>query len=143
MVPKLVCRYVRQRAVNILVNVEGRDKGLFSEEDFIVVNCMCESVFENEENQLQSHLCMRIFIKSSAGCILQVQTVDSHLISELYGEEGEVTFDKRSVERVFGKEGITEMTIPIVEDEKFADLLESNVPNFIEGGGVVLVHNYA
>ncbi len=47
---------------------------------------------------------MRIFIKkSSAGCILQVQTVDSHLISELYGEEGEVTFDKRSVERVFGK----------------------------------------
>ena len=26
--------------------------------------------------------------------------------------------------------------------KKFADLLESNVPNFIEGGGVVLVHNY-
>lgn len=47
------------------------------------------------------------------------------------------------MERVFGKEGITEMTIPIVEDEKkFADLLENNVPNFIEGGGVVLVHNY-
>ena len=58
-------------------------------------------------------------------------------------EKREVTFDKRSVERVFGKEGITEMTIPIVEDEKkFADLLENNVPNFIEGGGVVLVHNY-
>ena len=37
-----------------------------------------------------------IYKKSSAGCILQVQTVDSHLISELYGEEGEVTFDKRS-----------------------------------------------
>ena len=80
--------------------------------------------------------------KKVVECILQVQTVDSHLISELYGEEGEVTFDKRSVERVFGKEGITEMTIPIVEDEKFADLLENNVPNFIEGGGVVLVHNY-
>ena len=26
--------------------------------------------------------------------------------------------------------------------KKFADLLENNVPNFIEGGGVVLVHNY-
>ena len=49
---------------------------------------MCEPVFENEENQLRNHLCMRIFIKSSAECILQVQTVDSHLISELYGEEG-------------------------------------------------------
>lgn len=49
--------------LTFLVNVEGRDKGLFSEEDFIVVNCMCESVFENEENQPQSHLCMRIFIK--------------------------------------------------------------------------------
>lgn len=64
-------------------------------------------------------------------------------MSELYGKEGEVTFEKRSVERVFGKDGITEMTIPIVEDEKkFANLLENNVPNFIEGGGVVLVHNY-
>ena len=64
---------------------------------------MCEPVFENEENQLRNHLCMRIFIKSRAECILQVQTVDSHLISELYGEEGEVTFDKRSVERVLEK----------------------------------------
>ena len=36
------------------------------------------------------------------------QTVDSHLMSELYGKEGEVTFEKRSVERVFGKDGITE-----------------------------------
>ncbi len=26
--------------------------------------------------------------------------------------------------------------------KKFADLLENNVPNFSEGGGVVLVHNY-
>ena len=26
--------------------------------------------------------------------------------------------------------------------KKFADLLESNVPNFIEGGGVVLVHRH-
>ena len=40
--------YVKE-PLTFLVNVEGRDKGLFSEEDFIVVNCMCESVFENEK----------------------------------------------------------------------------------------------
>lgn len=52
-------------------------------------------------------------------------------------------FDKCSVECVFGKEGIIEMIILIVEDEKkFVDLLESNVLNFIEGGGVVFVYNY-
>ncbi len=80
---------------------------------------MCEPVFENEEKPAaESFMHADIYKKSSAECILQVQTVDSHLISELYGEKGEVTFDKRSVERVFGKEGITEMTIPIVEDEK-------------------------
>ncbi|MDR4362141.1 class II aldolase/adducin family protein, partial [Bacillus anthracis] len=79
---------------------------LFSEEDFIVVNCMCEPVFENEEKPaVESFMHADIYKKSRAECILQVQTVDSHLISELYGEEGEVTFDKRSVERVFGKEG--------------------------------------
>lgn len=130
--------------LTFLVNVEGRDKGVFSEEDFIVVNCMCEPVFENEEKPaIESFMHADIYKKSSAECILQVQTVDSHLMSELYGKEGEVTFEKRSVERVFGKDGITEMTIPIVEDEKkFANLLENNVPNFIEGGGVVLVHNY-
>lgn len=65
---------------------------------------MCEPVFENEEKPaVESFMHADIYKKSRAECILQVQTVDSHLISELYGEEGEVTFDKRSVERVLEK----------------------------------------
>ncbi|KEK23601.1 class II aldolase/adducin family protein [Bacillus gaemokensis] len=130
--------------LTFLVNIEGRDKGLFAEEDFIVVNNMCEPVFEiDEKPAVESFMHADIYKKSNAECILQVQTVDSHLMSELYGKEGKVTFEKRSVERVFGKEGITDITIPIVENEKkFADLLENQVPNFVESGGAVLVHNY-
>ncbi|MBY0595639.1 class II aldolase/adducin family protein [Bacillus bingmayongensis] len=133
-----------QEPLTFLVNIEGRDKGLFAEEDFIVVNNMCEPVFETDEKPaVESFMHADIYKKSKAECILQVQTVDSHLMSELYGKEGIVTFEKRSVERVFGKEGITEITIPIVENEKkFADLLEDQVPSFVEGGGAVLVHNY-
>ncbi|PEY35705.1 hypothetical protein CN354_15455 [Bacillus cereus] len=133
-----------QEPLTFLVNIEGRDKGLYAEEDFIVVNSMCEPVFENDEKPAtESFMHADIYKKGNADCILQVQTVDSHLMAELYGKEGEVTFEKRTVERVFGKEGITEITIPIVENEKkFADLLENHVPNFIEGGGAVLVHNY-
>ncbi|MFJ8527282.1 class II aldolase/adducin family protein [Bacillus sp. NPDC094106] len=130
--------------LTFLVNIEGRDKGLFAEEDFIVVNSMCEPVFANDEKPaIESFMHADIYKKSSADCILQVQTVDSHLLLELYREEGEVTFEKSSVGRVFGKEGIEGITIPIVENEqKFADLLESNVPNFTEGGGAVLVYNH-
>ena len=54
--------YVKE-PLTFLVNVEGRDKGLFSEEDFIVVNCMCESVFENEENQPESFMHADIYKK--------------------------------------------------------------------------------
>ncbi|MDM5187617.1 class II aldolase/adducin family protein [Bacillus sp. DX4.1] len=130
--------------LTFLVNIEGRDKGVFAEEDFIVVNSTCEPVFANDEKPaIESFMHADIYKKSDAECILQVQTVDSHLMSELYGKEGEVTFEKRNVERVFGKEGITGITIPIVENEKkFADLLENQVPNFAEGGGAALVHNY-
>lgn len=54
-----------------LVNVEGRDKGLFLEEDFIVVNCMCELVFENEEKLVvELFMYVDIYKKSSVGCIL-------------------------------------------------------------------------
>ena len=130
--------------LTFLVNIEGRDKGLFAEEDFIVVNGTCEPVFaSNEKPAVESFMHADIYKKSAAECILQVQTVDSHLIAELYGKDGEVTFEKRSVERVFGKEGITDITIPIVENEKkLADLLEHDVPMFSKSGGAILVHNY-
>ncbi|EOV9525366.1 class II aldolase/adducin family protein [Bacillus cytotoxicus] len=130
--------------LTFLVNIEGKDKGLFVDEDFIVVNSMCEPVFENDQKPaIESFMHADIYKKSNAECILQVQTVDSHLMSELYGKEGEVTFEKGSVKRIFGSEGIEELTIPIVENEKeFADLLEDSVPNFTKDGGVVLVHNY-
>ena len=50
--------------LTFLVNVEGRDKGVFSEEDFIVViACVSQYLLKTKKNQLQSHLCMRIFIK--------------------------------------------------------------------------------
>lgn len=130
--------------LTFLVNIEGKDKGLFVDEDFIVVNSMCEPVFENDQKPaIESFMHADIYKKSNAECILQVQTVDSHLMSELYGKEEEVTFEKGSVKRIFGSEGIEELTIPIVENEKkFADLLEESVPNFTKDGGVVLVHNY-
>ncbi|SFC11443.1 Ribulose-5-phosphate 4-epimerase/Fuculose-1-phosphate aldolase [Bacillus sp. 491mf] len=130
--------------LTFLVNIEGKDKGLFVEDDFIVVNSTCEPVFAIDEKPAsESFMHADIYKKSQAECILQVQTVDSHLMSELYGKAGEVTFEQRNVERVFGKEGITSITIPIVEDEsKFANLLEETVPCFTKGGGAVLVHNY-
>lgn len=130
--------------LTFLINVEGKDKGLFAEDDFMVVNSLCEPVFPcKEKPAVESCLHADLYKKSEAECILQVQTVDSHLVSELYGKVGEVTFEQRNVERVFGREEITHITIPIVENESsLANLLEEGVPSFTEGGGAVLVHNY-
>ncbi|MFD3447500.1 class II aldolase/adducin family protein [Microbacteriaceae bacterium 4G12] len=135
---------VSTEPLTFLINVEGRDKGVFSEDDFIVVNVLCEPVFMSEEKPAsESGMHAHIYKKTDAGCILQVQTVDSHLVSELYGHYGEVTFDQKNVTRVFGKDGIQNVTIPIVEDEQeFMTLFDREGVSLPTDCGAVLVHNY-
>ncbi|WP_028399362.1 class II aldolase/adducin family protein [Ectobacillus panaciterrae] len=130
--------------LTFLINAEGKDKGLYAEDDFIVVNASCEPVFEaTEKPASESSLHANVYKKTEAGCVLQVQTVDCHLVSEIYGDQKEVTFERKNVTRVFGREGIETITIPIVENEQaFATLFEEEVPSFTSSRGAVLVENY-
>ncbi|MFX3623014.1 MAG: class II aldolase/adducin family protein [Ectobacillus sp.] len=128
--------------LTFLINIEGKDKGLYHEDDFIVVNELCEPVFLVEEKPAsESSVHAAIYKKTSAECILQVQTVDSHLISEIYSEQGKVTFEPKNVSRVFGKEGIDNITIPIVDDEQAFVALMEEAEQF-KKRGAVLIHNY-
>lgn len=135
---------VSQDPLTFLVNVEGKDKGIFSEDDFIVVNASCEPVFQVEAQPAsESPLHAHIYKQTSADCILQVQTVDSHLVSELYSQKREVTFEEKNVSRVFGKEGIENITVPIVDNEQqFIELLNGETGAFTPERGAVLVHDY-
>lgn len=135
---------VSQDPLTFLVNVEGKDKGIFSEDDFIVVNASCEPVFQVEAQPAsESPLHAHIYKQTSAECILQVQTVDSHLVSELYSQKREVTFEEKNVSRVFGKEGIENITVPIVDNEQqFIELLNGETSTFTPERGAVLVHDY-
>jgi ribulose-5-phosphate 4-epimerase/fuculose-1-phosphate aldolase len=135
---------VSQEPLTFLVNVEGKDKGIFSEDDFIVVNASCEPVFQLEAQPAsESPLHAHTYKQTGADCILQVQTVDSHLVSELYSQQREVTFEEKNVSRVFGKDGIENITIPIVDNERqFIELLNGENSAFTPERGAVLVHDY-
>lgn len=135
---------VSEKPLTFLVNIEGKDKGVFSGDDFIAVNASCEPVFQTEEQPAsESSLHSHIYKQTCAECILQVQTVDSHLVSELYSQQGEVTFDQKNVNRVFAREGIENITIPIVDnEEQFIKLLNEDTDFFTHKRGAVLVHDY-
>ncbi|MCP8968518.1 class II aldolase/adducin family protein [Ectobacillus ponti] len=134
---------VSNQPLTFLINVEGKDKGLFVEDDFIVVNAACEPVFQGDELPAsEAPMHADIYKKTNADTVLQVQTVDSHLVAELHAEHGQVTFEQKHVGRVFGREGIETITVPIVETEQeLVALLESGSTAFTAERGAVLVHN--
>ncbi|UOY92640.1 class II aldolase/adducin family protein [Ectobacillus sp. JY-23] len=125
--------------ITFIINAEGKDKGLYNEEDFVVVNVACEPVFAGTPAE-EACLHAAVYKNTIAGCVLQVQTVDCHLVSEIYGEQKEVTFEQKNVARVFGRDGIESLKIPIVEHEQaFLTLLEEQPQS---DRGAVLVENY-
>lgn len=130
--------------LTFFINAEGKDKGLFAEDDFFIVNAACEPVFELEgKPATEASLHSIIYQKTAAGCILQVQTVDCHLVSEIYGEQKEVTFDPKNVVRVFAKDGIESIKIPIVETkQEFETMLAEDATLFSGRRGALLIEEY-
>ncbi|WP_416825551.1 class II aldolase/adducin family protein [Ectobacillus polymachus] len=130
--------------LTFFINVEGKDKGLCAEDDFIVINAACEPVFEMDVKPASEALLHSIIYQNTnAGCILQVQTVDCHLVTEIYGEQKAVVFDPKNVARVFAKDGVESIKIPIVETkQEFEELLSKDTTLFSGRRGALLIEEY-
>ncbi|PPA69867.1 methylthioribulose 1-phosphate dehydratase [Jeotgalibacillus proteolyticus] len=136
---------VRDEPLQFLVTASGKDKRKRTPEDFILV----------DENSLPVHggtlrpsaetvLHQKIYQKTNAGCSLHVHTVANNVISELYGDEGRITFKGLELIKAFNIwEEDGEITIPIIDNlsdlPALAELLAEQITDQTYG---VLIRNH-
>lgn len=113
---------VSDSPLSFLVTASGKDKRKRTAEDFLLVGDNGQPLEETHlKPSAETVLHQRIYEKTDAGCSLHVHTIDNNVISELYGEQGEITFRRQELIKAFNIwEEDGEITVPIVEN--YADL---------------------
>jgi methylthioribulose-1-phosphate dehydratase len=131
--------------VTFLVTASGKDKRKHTKEDFLLVNAHGEAIEDTHlrpsaETLLHSH----VFTKSSAGCSLHVHTVANNVISELYGDEGVITFRNQELIKAWDKwEEDDSLSIPIIRNHAHIPTLADTFQPFIKKDkGAVLIRNH-
>ena len=108
---------VSDNPLTALVTVSGKDKYKETDEDFVLVDENGQSVNSSLKSSAETVIHLEIYKKTDAGCCLHVHTVDNNVISELYGDEGAITFRNQELIKAFGIwEEDGQLTIPIVEN---------------------------
>ncbi|WYP25365.1 methylthioribulose 1-phosphate dehydratase [Alkalihalobacillus sp. FSL W8-0930] len=136
---------VADSPLQFLVTASGRDKRKRTSEDFLLVG---ESSQPLEDTPLkpsaETILHQRIYEKTEAGCSLHVHTVANNVISELYADESEITFQHQELIKAFNLwEEDASITIPIVPNYADLPFLAEAVANEIKPGVFgVLIRNH-
>lgn len=113
---------VEESPLTFYVSASGKDKTKLTSEDFLLVDGEGKAVEQTSlKASAETGIHCEVYRLTNAGCCLHVHTVDNNLISELYGNEGEITFQRQELIKAFGiwdEDG--SITVPIVEN--YADL---------------------
>lgn len=131
--------------LEFLVTAVGKDERKRTEEDFLLVD---GEGFPVEPTHLQPSqetlLHVEIYNKTQAGCSLHVHTVSNNVISELYGDKGEVTFKGQESIKAFDLwEEDAVLTIPIIRNYAHIPTLARAFSQHInDEKGVVLIRNH-
>ncbi|MDN4073750.1 methylthioribulose 1-phosphate dehydratase [Fictibacillus terranigra] len=108
--------------LNFLVTASGKDKRRRTNEDFLLVDAEGIAVDPTHlRASAETGLHAKVYQLTDAGCCLHVHTVDNNVISELYGDEGQITFRGQELIKAFNiweEDGA--ITVPIIEN--YADL---------------------
>ncbi len=112
---------VQDDPLQCLVTVSGKDKYKETLEDFVLVNEDGQPLTDEGKPSAETVIHLEVYKKTDAGCSLHVHTLDNNLISDLYFEQGFITFKGVELIKAFGIwEEDGQLTIPIVEN--YADL---------------------
>ncbi|OIK14838.1 methylthioribulose-1-phosphate dehydratase [Bacillus sp. MUM 116] len=136
---------VSDHPLQFLVTTSGKDKRKRTDEDFLLVDEFGLAVDENHlKPSAETLLHVEIYRKTGAGCSLHVHTVDNNVISELYGEQGEVTFKGQELIKAFDMwEEDAELKIPIIHNHAHIPTLASEFAEHVSGdSGAVLIRNH-
>ncbi|MFK9094477.1 methylthioribulose 1-phosphate dehydratase [Bacillus salipaludis] len=136
---------VSDQPLQFLVTASGKDKRKRTDEDFLLVDefghAACETYLKPSAETL---LHVEIYRKTNAGCSLHVHTIDNNVISEVYGDNGEVTFKGQELIKAFDKwEEDAVLKIPIIRNFAHIPTLASKFSEHVLGDtGAVLIRNH-
>ncbi|MCK0473162.1 methylthioribulose 1-phosphate dehydratase [Halalkalibacter sp. APA_J-10(15)] len=135
---------VQDEPLQCLVTVSGKDKYKETNEDFVLVNEDAEPLTDEGKPSAETVIHLEVYKKTDAGCSLHVHTLDNNLISELYFEQGFITFKGVELIKAFGiwaEDG--QLTIPIVENYSDLPTLGKAISHVIEPDTkAVLIRNH-
>ncbi|MFY4776798.1 methylthioribulose 1-phosphate dehydratase [Metabacillus sp. RGM 3146] len=136
---------VEDHPVTFLVTASGKDKRKETDEDFLLVDAKGRAIHSNGlKPSAETLLHVEIYEKTNAGCSLHVHTVDNNVISEVYGDAGEVTFQGQEIIKALGKwEENASVTVPIIPN--YADIphLAETFSRYVsEDTGAILIRNH-
>ncbi|AIE59443.1 methylthioribulose 1-phosphate dehydratase [Bacillus methanolicus] len=136
---------VSDSPLQFLVTASGKDKRKRTEEDFLLVD---ENGLPVENTHLkpsaETLLHVEIYKKTNAGCSLHVHTIDNNVISEIYGDKGEVTFQGQELIKAFDKwEENAVLCFPIIHNHAHIPTLAKTFSKHVkEDTGAVLIRNH-
>lgn len=136
---------VTNEPLTFLVTASGKDKRKRTDEDFLLVDAQGNKAEQTDlKPSAETLLHVEIYNKTDAGCSLHVHTLDNNVISELYGDVGEVVFKGQEIIKALGIwEEDAEIRIPIIRN--YADiptLAQAFSKHVKEDQGAVLIRNH-
>lgn len=136
---------VSDHPLQFLVTASGKDKRKRTSEDFLLVDEFGRPVEETHlKPSAETLLHVEIYRKTNAGCSLHVHTIDNNVISEVYGDHGEVTFTGQELIKAFDKwEEDAVLRIPIIRNFAHIPTLANKFSEHVsEDSGAVLIRNH-
>jgi methylthioribulose-1-phosphate dehydratase len=136
---------VQNDPLQFLVTASGKDKRKRTDEDFLLVDQFGRPSSDTHlKPSAETLLHVEIYRRTNAGCSLHVHTIDNNVISEVYGDNGEVTFQGQELIKAFGKwEEDAVLKIPIIRNHGHIPTLAKVFAEHIHGDcGAVLIRNH-
>lgn len=127
------------------VTASGKDKRKESSEDFLLVDVSGQPAEETAlKPSAETQLHIEVYTRTNAGCSLHVHTVDNNVISELYAQEGQITFTGQEIIKAFGLwDEEASFTIPIIPNHADIPELARVFGQHVHGdAGAVLIRNH-
>ncbi|PLR76115.1 methylthioribulose 1-phosphate dehydratase [Bacillus sp. V3-13] len=131
--------------LTFLVTASGKDKRKRTSEDFLLVDASGRPAEETHlKPSAETLLHAEIYKRTNACCSLHVHTVDNNVISELFGDRGEVTFKGQELIKAFNLwDENAALTIPIIPNHADIPALAREFAGHIyEQKGAVLIRNH-
>jgi methylthioribulose-1-phosphate dehydratase len=136
---------VSDSPLQFLVTASGKDKRKRTNEDFLLVDEFGRPVEETHlRPSAETLLHVEIYRKTNAGCSLHVHTIDNNVISEVYGDRGEVAFQGQELIKAFDKwEEEAVLKIPIIHNYAHIPTLAHAFSEHVaEDSGAILIRNH-